>query len=59
MRFFPLLLLALVIVGFGLGCTTVDQGGDELSPETETQTFDDMNSTFVDENSFVEIGSMI
>jgi len=57
MKFLPLLLLALVLIG--LGCTATQPSGEGLSPETESQAFNDMNSTFIDENSFVEIGSMI
>lgn len=59
MKLLPLVFLALIIVGFGLGCATINQDTNEVSPETETGTLNDINSTFMDENSSVEIGSMI
>ena len=60
MKFLPLALLALIVVGLALGCTaSPEQGDEDLSPETETETMNNVESTLIDDYSVVEIGNMI
>ena len=60
MKLMPLFLLGLVVVGLALGCVSQpEQESGDLSPETESEVFNDIESTLIDEDSTVEIGEML
>lgn len=58
MKHAAILLIALVLISFTLGCTTTQQE-QETQEIQEEEVYSEIEETLLDEDSYVEIGRII